>query len=121
MQRTVVSVSGNNHADDVACRKNKEVSDPAVALCPREDTASSSFVFAVYGAFGHVVFGTYTIILGANPTRYQEIVWYLRYDIKTKLIAAAVSFVREQLISVAVTRWLHYMYDMFKTKGYRTW
>ena len=29
-KRTVGSVSGNSHTDDVACRKNKEVSDPAV-------------------------------------------------------------------------------------------
>ena len=48
------------------------VSDPAVALCPREDVASSWFVFAVYDAFRHVVFGTYTIIIGTNRARYQE-------------------------------------------------
>ena len=61
-------------ADIVACRKNKQVSDAAVALCPREDAASSLFVFAVYDAFRHVVFGTYTIVVGTNPTRYHEIV-----------------------------------------------
>ena len=120
MKATVVSVSGDSHTDDVACRKSKEVSDPAVALCPREDAASSLFVFAVYDAFRHVVYGTYTIIIGTNPTRYREIVCYLRYDIKTKQIAVAVSLVREQLVAVAVTRWLLYMYDMYKTKGYRT-
>ena len=52
--------------------ENKEVSDPAVALCPREDAASSLFVFAVYDDFRHVVFGAYTITIGTNPNRYQE-------------------------------------------------
>ena len=44
MKRTVASFSGNSHTDDIACKKNKEVSDPAVAHCPREDAASSLFV-----------------------------------------------------------------------------
>ena len=98
---TVVSVSGSSHASDVACRKNKEVSDPAVARCPRAFNCRRCLqVVRVCGVPCFSVCCVRNLCdnkISRNPTGYQESVYLISsvrcMDIKTKMIAAAVSLV----------------------------
>ena len=96
--RTLLFLVRATATDDVACRRNKEVSDPTVALRPR------AFICGrVYHAFGYVLFGTYDNTNIVPGTRKYLITSFRYTSCKAKMVAAAVvlivlvlSLIREQ-------------------------